>query len=68
MVDAYLEGGDGDRVPVHQIILAHISPLLATIITETRRDLDCDPIIILLPCVQTSHLRFVPILTDFLSS
>jgi len=57
MVDAYLEGGDGDRVPVHQIILAHISPLLATIITESRRDLDCDPIIILLPCVQTSHLR-----------
>jgi len=57
MVDAYLEGGDGDRVPVHQLILAHISPLLATIISESRRHHDTDPIIILLPSVQTSHLR-----------
>ena len=55
MVDAYLQGEDGDRVPAHQIILAHISPLLASILPDAKREEES--VVIMMTGVPTSFLR-----------
>ena len=55
MVDAHLQGEDGCVVPAHQVILAHISPLLADMLLEARRE--DESVIIMLPSVPTSYIR-----------